>query len=178
MKTLKELTEELLSNYDDKVIALAQHLDIDLEPDFDENDSYYIANREDYDTDEEYNEAQTELDEEKEQAMNDAVQEIADELDSIREVSYSDNTFEYGSEEYEVLTDSEADDRMEEELDNYIEECIYPEIKDEHLRNYFDEEAWKSDARMDGRGHIISRYDGCEYEEKVNDTWYYIFRQN
>ena len=162
MKTLKELTEELLSNYDDRVIALAQHLDIDLEPDFD---------AEDYPTDE-YTE------EEIEQAMADAVQEVADELDSIREVSYSDNTFEYGSEEYEVLTDFEADGRMEEELDNYLEECIYPEIQNETLRNYFDEEAWKSDARLDGRGHIISRYDGCENEEKVNDTWYYIFRQN
>lgn len=162
MKTLKELTEELLSNYDDKVIALAQHLGIDLEPDF---------NAEDYPTDE-YTE------EEIEQAMADAVQEVADELDSIREVSYSDNTFEYGSEEYEVLTDSEADDRMEEELDNYLEECIYSEIQNETLKNYFDEEAWKSDARMDGRGHIISRYDGCENEEKVNGTWYYIFRQN
>ena len=160
MKTLKELTEELLSNYDDRVIALAQHLDIDLEPDF---------NAEDYPTDE-YTE------EEIEQAMNDAVQELADELDNI--VSDYDNTFSYYSEEYEVLTDSEADDRMEEELDNYIEECIYPQIQDETLRNYFDEEAWKSDARMDGRGHIISRYDGCENEEKVNGTWYYIFRQN
>ena len=52
------------------------------------------------------------------------------------------------------------------------------EPRQEQPRNYFDEEAWKSDARMDGRGHIISRYDGCENEEKVNGTWYYIFRQN
>ena len=176
MKTLQELTKELLSNYDEKVIALAQHLDIDLEPDFNENDSYYVADREDYDTDEEYQQAQAELDEEKEQAMKDAVQEIADELDNI--TNDYDNTYTYYSEEYDVLTDSEADDRMEEELDNYIEECIYPQITDEYLRNYFDEDAWKSDARMDGRGHIISRYDGCENEEKVNDTWYYIFRQN
>lgn len=162
MKTIEELTQELLSNYDDRVIALAQHLDINLEPDF---------NAEDYPTDE-YTE------EEIEQAMADAVSDVESELDNIREVSYSKNTFEYYSEEYEVLTDSEADDRMEEELDEYIEECIYPEIKDETLRKYFDEDAWKSDARLDGRGHIISRYDGEESEEKVNDTWYYIFRQN
>lgn len=30
----------------------------------------------------------------------------------------------------------------------------------------------------DGRGHFISYYDGEEYEEIVNDTTYYIFRQN
>ena len=30
----------------------------------------------------------------------------------------------------------------------------------------------------DGRGHFVSYYDGREYEEKVNDTWYYIYRQN
>ena len=175
MKTLEELTKEAL-NYDEKVIALAQHLGLALEPDFDENDSYYIANREDYDTDEEYQQAQAELDEEKEQDMQKAVDEMTDELDNITD-GYGE-IYRYYGEEYEVLTDSEADDRMEEELDNYIEECIYPEIKDETLRNYFDEEAWKSDARIDGRGHIISRYDGCENEEKVNGTWYYIYRQN
>ena len=159
MKTIQELTKELLSNYDDKVIALAQHLDINMEPDF---------NIEDYPTDE-YTE------EEIQQAMEDAIQEVADELDNI--TNDYDNTYSYYSEEYEVLTDSEADDRQEEELDNYIEECILPEIP-EAYQNYFDEEAWKRDARMDGRGHTISRYDGCENEEKVNDTWYYIYRQN
>ena len=160
MKTIEEMTTELLSNYDERVIALAQYLDIDMEPDF---------NAEDYPTDE-YSE------EEIEQAMEEAIEEVANELDNI--TNDYDNTYSYYSEEYEVLTDSEADDRMEEELDNYIEECIYPEIKDEHLRNYFDEESWKSDARLDGRGHIISRYDGDEGEEKVGDTWYYIYRQN
>lgn len=174
MKTLEELTKEALENYDEKVIALAQHLGLALEPDFDENDNYYVANREDYDTDEEHQQAQAELDEEKEQDMQKAVEEMTDELDNITE-SYGE--YKYYGEEYEVLTDSEADDRMDECLDNYIEELILPEIPD-HLQNYFDEEAWKSDARMDGRGHIISRYDGCEYEEKVNGTWYYIYRQN
>ena len=81
--------------------------------------------------------------------------------------------FSYYNEDYLVLTDSEADDMEDQRLDNYIDECL--EIPDD-IRPYFDEEAWKRDARMDGRGHIISSYDGCEYEEKVNDTWYYIYR--
>ena len=48
---------------------------------------------------------------------------------------------------------------MDEHLDSYIEECL--EIP-EHLRFYFDEEKWKDDARMDGRGHSLSSYDGHE----------------
>jgi hypothetical protein len=101
-----------------------------------------------------------------------------EEMEDLSVSSYNNNIIEYYSEEYEVLTDEEADDRWEEELDNYIEECIMPEIKDDTLRRYFDEDAWKSDARYDGRGHAISRYDGNENEEKVNGTWYYIYRQN
>lgn len=101
-----------------------------------------------------------------------------DEMENLTESSYNDNIIEYYNEEYEVLTDEEADERWDEELQYYIDECIMPEIKDDMLRNYFDEEAWKRDARFDGRGHAISRYDGCENEEKINDTWYYIYRQN
>ena len=144
-----EFLNELIDEYGEKVIALAQHLNLTLE--IDEG-----------------------LDEEEKE---EAIQEIKDELDNIRESSYDSNLFEYYNEEYNVYTDSEADDAWEDELDNYIDECIRPELPD-HLANYFDEEAWKRDARFDGRGHAISRYDGCEYEEKVNDEWYYIFRQN
>lgn len=100
-----------------------------------------------------------------------------EEKQELREGGWNDNIIEYYNEEYEVLTDEEADDRWEEELNNYIDECIRPELP-EFLGNYFDEEAWKRDARFDGRGHSISRYDGCENEIKVNDTYYYIYRQN
>ena len=106
------------------------------------------------------------------------IEDDENELENLHESSYDENVIEYYGEEYEVLTDEEADDRWEQELDNYIDECIMPEIKDDLLRRYFDEEAWKRDARFDGRGHAISRYDGAEYEEKINDTWYYIYRQN
>lgn len=101
-----------------------------------------------------------------------------DEMENLTESTYNENIIEYYNEEYEVLTDEEADERWDEELQYYIDECIMPEIKDETLRRYFDEEAWKRDARFDGRGHAISRYDGAEYEERINNTWYYIYRQN
>ena len=153
------MEKEFLNDYDERVIALAQHLELNLEPDF---------NAEDYPP-EDYTE------EEIEQAKQDAIQEVTDELDSI--VETCDNNFDYYGEEYEVLTDNEADDRWDEELDNYIEECVMSQLP-KHLQSYFDEDAWKRDARYDGRGHFLSHYDGDECEETVNGTTYYIYRQN
>lgn len=143
------MTQEFLADYDEKVIALAQHLNIDLE-----------INEEDFETEEEKEEA---------------IQDIISELDSITN-SY-DNTYNYSNQEYLVLTDEEADEEEDRQLDNYIEECVLCEIPN-NLRGYFDDEAFKKDAKMDGRGHILSTYDGCEYEEEVNDTYYYIYRMN
>ena len=100
----------------------------------------------------------------------------------IEQSSYDENTFEYGSEEYLVVTDEEADELWEAELDNYLEEIIYPELTG-NLANYFDDEAWKRDARNDGRGHSLSGYDGNENKETVtnkegNLETYYIYRVN
>lgn len=81
------------------------------------------------------------------------------------------------SNDYLVLTDEEADDRWEESMDSYIEECILPELP-KNLRYYFDSEKWKKDASFDGRGHSLASYDGEEHEEKVNGTTYYIYRIN
>ena len=153
MKTLDELKQEVLSEYDERVIALAQHLNIDLDPDF---ESY---------VDEEASE------EEQQEQRDEAIFEVTNELDNI--VEGHGNMFSYYNEDYYVLTDSEADDMEDQQLDNYIDECL--EIPDD-IRPYFDEEKWKRDARMDGRGHIISSYDGAEYEETVEGTTYYIYR--
>jgi len=79
--------------------------------------------------------------------------------------------FEHGKAEYQVLTDDEADILWDEYLENYIDECL--EIP-EHLEFYFDREAWKSDAKMDGRGHSLSGYDGCEHESGE----FFIYRTN
>ena len=114
---------------------------------------------------------------EKLQALKQFLNLNEEEAQELQVSSYNDNIIKYYSEEYEILTDEEADERWEEELQYYIDEYILSEIP-KFCQRYFDEEAWKRDARFDGRGHSISHYDGCENEEKVNGTWYYIYRQN
>lgn len=74
----------------------------------------------------------------------------------IEQSSYDDNIFEYGSQEYLVVTDDEADDLWDVDLENYIDECILPELN-ERYKQYFDRESWKSDARFDGRAHCLNR---------------------
>jgi len=97
---------------------------------------------------------------------------IDDYSDSIHDESLFD-----GPMEFSVYTEDEADQIWDEYLDNYIDDCILPDMPD-HLSCYFDDEKWKRDARMDGRGHSLSHYDGNEYEQEVNGTTYYIYRTN
>ena len=65
--------------------------------------------------------------------------------------------------EYAIGTEVEADEAWEEYLNSYLDDCIYPELP-ENMINYFDDEAWKRDARYDGRGHSLSCYDGNELD--------------
>lgn len=101
----------------------------------------------------------------------------------IKASSYDGNIFEHFGAEYLVVTDDEADNLWEESLDSYLEDCVYPELTG-NLCKYFDEEAWKSDARYDGRGHSLSPYDGEENEITLTDKWgdkietFYIYRCN
>ena len=168
MKDLKELKQEVLSEYDERVIALAQHLGLDI--DFDE--SVYELNPDNLDV--EFTQEEIEENEkEKQEGLDEAINNFKNELDNI--VEDYDNRFSYYNEEYLVLTDEKADEEEDRQLDNYLEECIYPELP-ENIRYYFDDEKWKRDAKMDGRGHNISTYDGTEYEETVEGTTYYIYR--
>jgi len=96
---------------------------------------------------------------------------------SCEEIQEIDEEVEYENKEYWVLTDDEADEKWEEDLENYIDDCILYQLP-EHYRQYFDRESWKSDARHDGRGNSLGRYDGNENEETVNGTTYYIYRTN
>ena len=94
--------------------------------------------------------------------------------EDIKQSNYNDCFYSYSGQEYLVCTDEEADELHDNELENYIDECFnIPK----HLENYFDRESWKNDAKIDGRGHSLNPYDGIEYEEKVNNTYYYIYKQ-
>lgn len=88
-----------------------------------------------------------------------------------------DDRYTVGNEEYLVCDDYTADKYWDEDLDNYIEECILSELPATY-HMYFDDEKWKRDARVDGRGHSLNRYDGTEEVETIKGTNYYIFRQN
>lgn len=96
--------------------------------------------------------------------------------DDIIEAKYGDYNYEYGNQEYLVMTDCEANILYDECLSNYIEECILPELPKDY-RKYFDNDAWKEDVAIDGREHWFS-YDGHEYYKEVDGEIYYIYRIN
>ena len=98
-----------------------------------------------------------------------------EEAQEIAEAEYQENWYSIGAIEAMVLLDDEADEAVEDSLENYIEDCVLPEVP-EWIVPYFDEEAWKRDARMDGRGHILAGYDGAEEEAQVAGTYYSVFR--
>lgn len=78
--------------------------------------------------------------------------------------------------DYKAGDDYQMNELWDEDLDNYLEECVYPELPD-NMRNYFDDDKWKDDAKMDGRAHSLNRYDGNEKSCEVNGTCYYAYRQ-
>jgi len=93
------------------------------------------------------------------------------------EIEGDGEEYSFEGAEYLVLTDDEADAKWDEALENYIDECILPEIPSQY-RNYFDNKKWKEDAKDDGRGHSLARYDGHEQEETVDGETFYIYRTN
>ena len=91
--------------------------------------------------------------------------------------AYNPNVYENSSIEYLVCDDDEANDEWDNNLENYIEECVLDEIP-EAYRSYFDNEAFKRDCEIDGRGHSLSSYDGNEIEYTLADETYYFYRTN
>ena len=92
-------------------------------------------------------------------------------LDEI--VQLNETTWECGSEEWLVLTDGEANALQDEYMESYLDACIYPQLP-EFARPYFDDEAWKRDAKYDGRGFCLASYD---HEEHVEGD-FFLYRIN
>ena len=76
--------------------------------------------------------------------------------------------------DYKVLDDTEAQKEFDASIESAIDDVLYEIPK--HLRQYFDKDSYIADNFND-RGTQLSYYDGCEYEESVNGTTYYIYKQ-
>lgn len=76
---------------------------------------------------------------------------------------------------YKVLTDEEADELLEERLEDYVDDTVLSQIPSIY-HAYFDKDAWVEDHKTD-RGSWLSPVDGCEGSEEVNETTYYIYKQ-
>lgn len=149
----------------EKLIALAQHLGLEV---FAFEGEYYTGA-----TQEEIEELQ-----EDSVSIEELTETIADQYTKLEdEFTSSGETLEYGNQEYLVLTDEEADQAWDESLENYIDECVLPELPRSY-RQYFDCEKFKADCSYDGRGHTLASYDGEELEETVDGTTYFIYRTN
>lgn len=119
----------------------------------------------------------------KQWALFEHVGETANYVEDISDLEIDDSEINIDGEELLILTDDEADSAYEDELENYIDEVILPEIPEPYQR-YFDESSWKEDARIEGsRGQSLAFYDGdeeehrIEYEDGESDS-IFIYRRN
>lgn len=92
-------------------------------------------------------------------------------------VGIRDNVFTINDCDWLICTESEADEEWDASLDNYIEECVLPEIPEQY-QGYFDSEKWKRDAQTDGRAHSLALYDGEEIDltDPVSGDEFVAFR--
>jgi len=93
------------------------------------------------------------------------------------DIDFDGDSFSFDSQDWLCYTYQEAGWAEDEYLDNYIDECIMPSLPKD-LQFYFDDEKWKKDARMDGRGHCLASYDGEEHEIEVDNETFYFYRVN
>ncbi len=104
----------------------------------------------------------------------DAVADLSDavELDELSAWT----VIEIDGDDWYIVDENDRESMWDDCLQSYLDECVYPQLS-EQWAPYFDEERWKRDARMDGAGHAISSYDGCEHEIHLPDgTWLYAYR--
>ena len=123
-------------------------------------------------------EAQADAGEEVEDEVYALCQELdvePSEIEEERHTYYGLKVFSVGRAEYAVGTDEEADEAWDQALDSYLDDIGILDSIPENLRRYFDRDAWKNDARYDGRGHALSSYDGHEIELEGD---LYAFRIN
>lgn len=77
--------------------------------------------------------------------------------------------------EYLFGTDDEMDREWDEALESYIDDCILPWLNG--YWQYFDNESWKDDVKMDWRWNTLNRYDGSEDDITYGWIIYYSYQQ-
>ena len=145
-----------IADFDPKAVALALHLNQDLT----EKDGFLFTMHTPDDQEE----------------ADQWAADYRDEIQGYEDSARADTYFNWKN-EYLILTDSEADDAQDAQLENDIDELILPEIPNAY-RSYFDNEAWKKDAKQDGRGHSLASYDGTESSQTVGIETFCIYRTN
>jgi hypothetical protein len=98
------------------------------------------------------------------------------ELSDIAEIS--DYEFCVGGETWRIMSESEYQTYSDEIIDNFIDECVLPEIPD-YLQSYFDTDAYIRDIDYAGdRDGLVAAYDGVVYQQKINGVWFYFWRMD
>ena len=154
----------------EKLLALAQHLDISFIEDW---DNYYFGVKiEDYE-----DEFETRDDEAEDLSLEKWVIEQDSYIDFENEVKINGDYYTFNGEEYLILTDGEANEHARDYAEILINDIhITKEIKESFIYNYIDMESAIQDILTEGRGKLLSNYDGCENEETINGETYYIYR--
>lgn len=92
-------------------------------------------------------------------------------------VGKDDNRWVIEGVDYLVGTDEEMDEAWDDDIDNYIDECILCNLPKPY-RDYFDNERWKKHIKsVDERANYLNRHDGSEKTETVFGETYYAYRQ-
>jgi hypothetical protein len=93
------------------------------------------------------------------------------------EFTTNGNEFHYGTQTYLVLLEHELFEVLEKRLDSCIDDIMLHDIP-KGLHDYFDEEKWKSTAKLKGAGHFIANYDGEEHKYYSGYQEFLIYRIN
>lgn len=98
-------------------------------------------------------------------------------LTIYNDIYYSEAVDLIDSEEYWVLTDDEADEKAELEVQYHLEDAL--DQIPFNLQQYFDDDKYISDYISDGRGYLLNIYNGSEDSITLdNGSVFYIYRRN
>lgn len=109
-------------------------------------------------------------------SVRDALTFVAEELDNDYEIDRQTcpHVVNCGEREFTVYNDLEADRAEDNWLDGLLDDML-SNVPD-NLRIYFDEDRWKDDAKMDGRGSALNGWDGQEWVYEIDGEQYFVYK--